>query len=86
MAALKKVKERHAIFSKVEPTILSKWKQEIKKHFSFLENVRDKLRKWQKKETENKGKEKGYQMASASLFFIAAKVAGTFLETAESVP
>ena len=49
MAALKKVKERHAIFSKVEPTILSKWKQEIKKHFSFLENVRDKLRKWQKK-------------------------------------
>lgn len=49
MAALKKVKERRAIFSKVEPTVLSEWKQEIKKHFSFLENVRDKLREWQKK-------------------------------------
>lgn len=32
---------------------------------------------------ERKGKV--YQMASASLFFIAAKVAGTFLQTAESV-
>ena len=43
-------------------------------------------KKRKQEETENKGKEKGYQMASASLFFIAAKVAGTFLETAESVP
>ena len=39
-------------------------------------------KKRKQEETENKGKEKGYQMASASLFFIAAKVAGTFLETA----
>lgn len=43
-------------------------------------------RQGKKRKRKEKGGERGYQMVSASLFFILAKVAGRFLETAEPVP
>ena len=45
-----------------------------------------KKKEGKKRQKRKEKKKKGYQMVSASLFFTAAKVAGTFLETAESVP
>lgn len=61
-------------------------KEEGRKDDHKIRERRNK-KKRRKEENGKKGKErKVYQMVSASLFLIAAKVAGRFLETAELVP
>lgn len=57
-----------------------------KDHHKRRESKGKKRKAGKEEKKKRKGGERGYQMVSASLFFILAKVAGRFLETAEPVP